>query len=89
VPFLFIEIFIINLVIVKENFISAFGALLIAQCFFYSTPLFGKIKYLNSFRLVKVINYFIYSNVALFLGVVMYLKGERYVVWNTARAREE
>ncbi len=82
-PLLLAALVILNIFLSGSS--SFFKLLLCAQAGFYALGYLGGFVHQRRPRVVNMIHFFCLSNYALFLGIMMYLRGDRMATWETER----
>jgi poly-beta-1,6-N-acetyl-D-glucosamine synthase len=82
-------IFICNFLIVLQSPSFSFVGIFIIQCVFYFTALLGWLFSLNNIKvnLFYVPYYFVFMNVALYIGFFRFLNNKQTVLWHKAKRK--
>jgi poly-beta-1,6-N-acetyl-D-glucosamine synthase len=82
-------IFICNFLIVLQSLSFSFVGIFIIQCVFYFTALLGWLFSLNNIKvnLFYVPYYFVFMNVALYIGFFRFLNNKQTVLWHKAKRK--
>jgi poly-beta-1,6-N-acetyl-D-glucosamine synthase len=88
-PIMLPLIFICNFLIVLQSPTLSFLCVFIIQCVFYFTALLGWIFSLNNIKvnLLYVPYYFVFMNVALYIGFFRFLNNKQTVLWHKAKRK--
>jgi poly-beta-1,6-N-acetyl-D-glucosamine synthase len=82
-------IFICNFLIILQSPSLSFVGVFIIQCVFYFTALLGWLFSLNNIKvnLLYVPYYFVFMNVALYIGFFRFLNNKQTVLWHKAKRK--
>lgn len=83
-PVMLAALFILNVALLGSSVI--FNALLAGQASFYLLGFLSGFAGERRPRLVNMVHFFCLSNFAIFLGIMMYLRGDKMATWETERA---
>lgn len=85
VPFFLLILLLTNILLIKNR--PLYLLIFTTQFLFYSFALLGYVgKYFNGLsRLISASNTFTFANLAILLGWIKYIQGEKYTTWGTVR----
>ena len=88
-PILLPLIFICNLLIILQSPTLSFLSVFIIQCLFYFSALLGWLFSLNNIKvnLLYIPYYFVFMNVALYIGFFRFLNNKQTVLWHKAKRK--